>query len=170
MWWKIGLAVMAGVLVGMVISIIIFRDLHGHLIEARSQAMAPWSSANKDWRGFSVFLHYGGRQSLRGAAHLAAELGMSESAVRSLFGPPDHVAVGPRELMPYPGVYTKGKAGAYFYKIGPCVMDPKPYCGVFVIVFDANGKVIDRQGLGVFTNDELANFDKDTRSDRLVAP
>ena len=95
---------------------------------------------------------------------------MSESEVRRLFGPPDQVAVGQDELMPYPGIHTRGKAGAYFYRVGPCQMHPRPYCMVFVIVFDANGKVIDRHNLGVPSDDRLANFDDDTRSDRLVAP
>ena len=92
---------------------------------------------------------------------------MNESDVRSLFGPPDQVAVG-AELNPYPGVYTEGRAGAYFYKVGPCPAEPMPYCMMFVIVFDHNGKVIDSQGLGVPSDDQMANFGIDTRSDRMV--
>jgi hypothetical protein len=170
MWWKFSLILIAGVLVGLAISIISFRHTYAHLIEQRAQEMAPWSSVNKNWGEFSVFLRYGGRESLRGAAQLATEIGMSEPEVRGLFGPPDQVAVGAAELMRYPGIYTKGRAGAYFYKVGPCVMAPRPYCGLFVIVFDATGKVIDRHNLGVAADEQLANFHNDTRSDRLIAP
>jgi hypothetical protein len=131
--------------------------------------MAAWSSANKDWREFAIFLRYGGRESLRGAANVAAQAGMSESDVRSLFGPPDQVAAGQSELRPYPGVHMEGRAGAYFYKVGPCPTDPRPHCMVFVIVFDRDGRVIHRQSLGVLSDDQLANFDNDSRSDRVVA-
>src|SRR5262245_12362266 len=149
MWWKICLALMASVLVAMAISIIGLQRTYAVLIEARSQEMVPWSSANKNWKEFAIFLRYGGRETLIGAVHRCAETGMSEPEVRSLFGPPDQVAVRQDELMSYPGIYTKGKAGAYFYRVGPCPMHPRPYCRVFVIVFDANGKVIDRHNLGV---------------------
>src|SRR5262245_5249511 len=169
MWWKISLVLIAGFVLGVVISTIGFWRIYAHLLDGQSQEMAPWSSANKDWREFSIFLRYGGRQSLRGAAHLAAQSGMSESEVRGLFGPPDQVAVGQAELGPYPGIYTEGKVGAYFYKVGPCPTDPRPYCMVFVIVFDRSGKVISRQNLGVSPDDQLANFDNDSRSDRAVA-
>jgi hypothetical protein len=40
---------------------------------------------------------------------------------------------------------------------------------VFVIVFDRNGSAISRQNLGVPSDDQLANFDDDSRSDRVVA-
>lgn len=39
-------------------------------------------------------------------------------------------------------------------------MDPRPHCFVFVVVFDASGKLIDRQNLGVFSDDRLAAFVK----------
>jgi hypothetical protein len=170
MWWKVSLAAMAGLCVGVVISICSFRVLYGHLIEWRSQDITPWSAANKDWKEFSIFLRYGGRESLLGAAHLAAEHGMSESEVRKLFGPPDHIAIGEGELTPYPAIRTKGKAGAYLYKVGPCAMTPRPHCTGFAVVFDGDGKVIDRQNLGVSTDDQLAKFENDSRSDRLIAP
>jgi hypothetical protein len=53
--------------------------------------------------------------------------------------------------------------------VGPCLAEPTPHCEVFVIVFDHNGKAIDNQGLGVPSDDLLANFGNDTRSDRTVA-
>jgi hypothetical protein len=170
MWWKVSLALMVGVVVGVVISIMSFRHIYAHLIEVRSQGMGPWSSANKDWREFAIFLRYGGRESLVGAAHLAAELGINESQVRGLFGPPDQVAVGQSELGQHPGIYTKGRAGAYLYRVSLGVPAVRPHCRVFVIVFDESGRVIDRHNLGVSSDDQLSAFDKDTRTDRLVVP
>jgi len=37
--------------------------------------------------------------------------------------------------------------------------DTWPYCGVFVIVFDGKGKVIDRHSIGLPRVDQLSNFD-----------
>jgi hypothetical protein len=44
-----------------------------------------------------------------------------------------------------------------------CRRDNWPYCGVFVVVFDGKGKVIDRHSIGLPRVDQLSNFDNDSR-------
>ena len=74
MWWKISLALIVGLVLGLVVSILSFRQMCAYVFEWQTREIAPWSSANKDWREFSIFLRYGGRESLLGEVSLRLEL------------------------------------------------------------------------------------------------
>jgi len=174
MWWKLALATLAGIAIGIAAATVGFYLGHATIRDARAEHFAEWwSSAGKDWFVFSNWLRHGGRRLVQDGAFSAAKNGMSEAEVRAAFGPPDFVVVGPEEFESYSVAHMRGleARGAYFYKIGQFAALPDQVTGgVFAIVFNANGRVVYRLGFGVKDDDALADIDSDTRSERRIAP
>jgi hypothetical protein len=174
MWWKLTLATIIGVAIGLgAIGIPLYRynaavrDIRSGYVPQR------WSSAGKEWSPFADWLRHGGRKLVMDAAFSAAKDGISEAEVRAMFGPPDFVVVGAEEFKAYPMAQMRGlgTGGAYFYKIGRFADVPyKLISEAFTIVFDPAGKVIYRLGMGLNDGDRLADIDSDTRSERRIAP
>jgi hypothetical protein len=171
MWWKITLAGLIGVVVGIGGTVAVFY-LHFAAVRDMRVGYIPreWSSAGKEWLSFAERLRHGARLLLRDAVFSAAKDGMSEIEVRAVFGPPDSVVVGPDEFKTHSVAHMRGAAGAYFYKVGRFATIPdKLISEVFAIVFDPAGKVMYRIGFGVNDGDPLADIDSDTRSERRIA-
>jgi hypothetical protein len=173
MWWRLALATLVGIAIGIAATTARFYLAHAALRDARAERFADWwSSAGKDWSAFSNWLRHGGRRLVETGAFSAAKNGMSEAEVRAAFGPPDLVVVGP-ELDSYSVVHMRGLGarGAYLYKIGRFAALPNQVTGAaFAIVFNADGKVVHRLGFGVNDDDRLADIDSDTRSERRIVP
>jgi hypothetical protein len=99
MWWKLTLAALLGIAIGIAATTARFYLAHAAMRDARDEHFAKWwSSAEKDWTVFSNWLRHGGRRLAEVGAFAAAMNGMSEAEVRAAFGPPDFVAVGPEEF------------------------------------------------------------------------
>jgi hypothetical protein len=171
MWWKLTLATLIGVVIGIALTTGVFYFSHTLVRDMQvGQIPLRWSSAGKEWSTFAEWLRLGGRRLVRDAAFSAARHGMNETQVRETFGPPDLV-VGVDEVKSHPIVHLKGAGGAYFYKIGRFAEVPgKPISEVFAIIFDPSGNVMDRLGHGVGDGDALADIDRDTRSEQRIAP
>jgi hypothetical protein len=169
-WWKLGLATLVGVAMGIAATCATLYLAHSTTRDMRAGYIPiGWSSANKDWPGFAEWLRHGGRKLLIDAAFTAAKDGMTEADVRAIFGPPDFVAVGGDELGAHQVVRMRGMGGAYFYKIGKFAYLPnKLGSEAFTIVFDPTGRVMYRLGFGVNEFDRLAVIDSDTRSERRI--
>lgn len=170
MWWKLTVAVLIGVVVGVAATVIPFYLRSAAIQDMRASYISQrWSAADREWRVFADWLRHGGRKLIIDAAFSAARNGMTEAEVRAAFGPPDFVVVGAEEFNSYRVAHMAGAAGAYFYKVGRFAENPNTLTSeAFTIVFDSSGKTIYRMGFGVNDGDRLADIDTDTRSERRV--
>jgi hypothetical protein len=172
MWWKLTLAALFGIGIGIAGTTAVLYLFRAAARDMRAEYIPrEWSSAGRRWPPFAERLRHGSRKLLEDAAFSAARDGMTENEVRTTFGPPDSVVVGPEESKARSVAQMSGSAGAYFYKVGRFATIPdKLFSEVFAIVFDRAGKVMYRMGFGVNDGDQLADIDSDTRSERRIAP
>jgi hypothetical protein len=165
MWWKLTLATLIGVIVGIAATVAPFYLFRAAVGDIRAEYVPKqWSSADKEWPAFADWLRHGGRKLIIDAAFSTAKDGMSEAEVRAIFGPPDFVVVGADEFKAYSVAQVRGAGGAYFYKVGRFAQITNVLTSeAFTIVFDPAGKIMYRLGFGVNDGDKLADIDSDAQ-------
>lgn len=174
MWWKIALAVLFGVALGIAAIRMYHVSITGAVQDSRiDYVRSSWSSDNQEWSEFSEWLKHGGRYLLIDGAFAAAKDGLTEEQIRTNFGAPDRVVVGADELeekLPTANMRGLGAEGAYVYKLGIFATPPSRdiFAQEFIIVFDRTGRVVYRLGGATHATDPESDINVDTRSERRI--